>query len=72
MDTVIAAPDTEAPAITNLEAQTRCRAYFQANADYWREDGNAERALYWQALANSCQGVIDGIIASGDDDWIGF
>lgn len=76
MDIVIVARDTAqaeaTPAMTNLEAQRRCQAYFQDNADYWLADGKPERAAFWTKLAQSCQVDIDGIIASGDDNWIGF
>lgn len=74
MNAVTVLPQTidDAPAMTNLEAQRRCKAAFEDNAAFWKADGNEERALYWQAMANSCQWQIDGIIASGDDDWIGF
>lgn len=75
MDTAVKLPEaaqTETPAMTVLESQQRLQKWCQDNADYWHEDGHAERALYWQARANSCQEVIDGIQRTGNDDFIPF
>lgn len=62
--------NTEAPEMTNLEAQRRCQQHFEENAAFWLADGKPEYAELSIRLARACQIDIDGILASGDDNWI--
>jgi hypothetical protein len=71
VDTATAAPDTT-ETMTNLEAQTRCKAVFEEYAAFWTADGNAERAAMWVRLARACQIDIDGIKRTHDDNFCPF
>lgn len=60
---------TDNPAITNLEAQRRCQAVFQRFA---ADEDDPARRLFFQAMVRACQIDIDGILRTGNDDYVPF
>jgi hypothetical protein len=68
MDTAPAAP-TEAPPMTNLEAQRRCLADYR---QYAADADNEPSRSFWNAMAETCAITIAGILRTNDDDYIPF
>lgn len=67
MDTA-AAPDT-VPAMTNLEAQTRCLADYR---QYAADADNELSRSFWLAMAETCVVIITGIQRTNDDNHCPF
>lgn len=67
MDT--AAAPTEAPVMTNLEAQRRCLADYR---QYAADADNELSRSFWNAMAETCVVIIAGIIRTRDDNFCPF